>query len=101
MNLNYPYDKASLKALTLTADKKADKHTLVIDFDGEVVLDPEIYFPGAAITRYKFCTQVPDENLRDEVQLASLYDALDEIFNGRGETAQKYMGGKAKGKIAA
>ena len=101
MNLNYPYDKAALKALTLTADKKLDIHTLVIDFDGEVVLDPEIHFPGVAITGYKFCTQVPDEHLRDDVQLASLYDGLDEIFNGYGYAQQKYIGEKVYGKIAA
>jgi hypothetical protein len=101
MNLNYPYDKASLKALTLTADKELDVHTLVIDFDGEVVLDPEIHFPGVAVTRYKFYTQVPEEHLRDEMQLASLYDALDENFNGRGNDVQKYIGGNMGGKIAA
>jgi hypothetical protein len=101
MNLNYRYDKASLKALALTADKKSVVHTLVVDFDGEVVLDPEIHFPGVAIISFKFFTQVPDEHLRDEVQLASMYDALDEIFNSRSSTVQSYMGGKADGKIAA
>ena len=101
MNLNYPYDKAALQALTQTADKKFDVHTLVIDFDGEVVLDPEVHFPGVATNRYKFCTQVPDEQLRDEVRLAQLYDALDEIFNGRGCAAPRYIGGKGDGRIAA
>jgi hypothetical protein len=101
MNLNYPYDKASMKALTLTADKALDIHTIVVDFDGEVVLDPEIYYPGVEVSRYQFCTQVPDEHLRDEVRLASLYDGLDEIFNARSYTAQKYIGGKASGRIAA
>ena len=101
MNLNYPYDKASLMALTLTADKKLDVHTLVVDFDGEVLLDPEIHFPGVAVTSYKFCTQLHDEHLRDEVQLAGLYDALNENFNGRGYAVQKHIGGKQDGKIAA
>jgi hypothetical protein len=101
MNLNYPYDKASLKALTLTANKKLDVHTLVVDFDGEVVLDPEIYFPGVPASRYKFCTELHDEQLRDEVRLAALYDALNENFNGRGYAVQKYIGSNANGKIAA
>jgi hypothetical protein len=102
MNLNNPYDKASLQALTLTADKNLDVHNLVVDFDGEVVLDPEIYFPGVPVTKYKFCTEVHDEHLRDEVRLAGLYDALNENFNGRGYHAtQKYMGRELNGKIAA
>ena len=101
MNLNYPYDKASLKALTQTADKNLDIHTLVLDFDGEVVLDPEIHFPGVAVSRYSFCTQVRDEHLKDEVQLAALYDALDEVFNSPGYPEQKYIGGKSDRKIAA
>jgi|GEM_PF-1439121 hypothetical protein len=101
MNLNYPYDKASLKALTQTADKNLDVHTLVLDFDGEVVLDPEIHFPGVPVTKYKFRTQVREEHLRDEVQLAGLYDALNENFNGRGYSVQKYIGCKVDRKIAA
>ena len=101
MNLNYPYDKASLQALTQTADKKLDVHTLAVDFDGEVLLDPEIHFPAVAVIRYKFCTQVHDEQLRDEVRLAGLYDALNENFNDRGNAVQKYIGGKVDGKIAA
>ena len=101
MNLNYPYDKASLMALTLTADKKLDVHTLVVDFDGEVVLDPEIHFPGVPVSRYKFCTEVREDDLRDELQLAALYDALDEVFHGRGHADQKYLSSKLSGKIAA
>ena len=101
MNLNYPYDKASLQALMLTADKKIDIHSLVVDFDGEVVLDPEIRFPEVEISKYKFCTEVRDENLRDDVQLTSLYDALDEIFKGRGYVAQKWIRGKADERLAA
>ena len=101
MNLNYPYDKASLQALTQTADKKLDVHTLVVDFDGEVVLDPEVHFPGVAVTKYKFCTELHDEQLRDEVRLAALYDALNENFNGRGYAVQKYMDSNVDGKIAA
>lgn len=102
MNLNNPYDKASLKALTYTADKKLDVHTLVVDFDGEVVLDPEIYFPAVPVNKYKFCTQVEDKNLRDDVSLASLYDALDEIYVGHGYAAHKHnIGIKGQGRIAA
>jgi hypothetical protein len=101
MNLNYPYDKASLQALTQTADKNLDVHTLVVDFDGEVVLDPEIHFPAVPVTKYKFCTELHDEQLRDEVRLASLYDALNENFYGRGYSEHQYIGGRADGKIAA
>ncbi len=100
MNLNYPYDKASLMALALTADKKSELHTLVVDFDGEVILDPEVHFPDVAVTSYKFCTRLHDEYLRDDVQLISLYDSLDAFFKG-GYVVHKYMPGNMDGKIAA
>lgn len=98
MNLNYPYDKASLMALTQTADKKSDIHTLVIDFDGEVVLDPEIHFPGVEVSRYKFHTEIEDKSLRDVTSLAALYDSLEEMFNAN---EQRHSIGEKRNRLAA
>ena len=77
MNLNYGYDKSALTALTQTADKNLQEHNLVIDFDGEVLIDPEYYFPNVPISMYQFATKINDATLRDTVLTAALYDALE------------------------
>ena len=101
MNLNYPYDRASLNAFSLIVKGKLQVHNLVVDFDGEVLLDPELCFPNVPLTKYKFYTLIDDKRLRDAVSLASLYDALDEIFTNKDFAARKHPGSRNPGKIAA
>lgn len=77
MNLNYGYDKSALIALTQTADKNLQEHNLVIDFDGEVIIDPEYHFPNVPLSKYQFATKINDASLRDVLLTAALYDALE------------------------
>jgi hypothetical protein len=79
MNLNYGYDKKAMQALTEQANKSLYEHTLVIDFDGEVIIDPERYFPDVSVTSYKFSTHIKDASLRNDITVRGLYDALEQI----------------------
>jgi hypothetical protein len=81
MNLNYRYDKNALMALINSADESMLEHNLVIDFDGEVIIDPEKRFPNAALSAYKFCTKIKDKTLHSNMMISALYDALEIIFN--------------------
>jgi len=99
MNLNYAYDKQELVALASTADKKLADHFLVIDFDGEVILDPEKFYPGVPVSSYKFYTRIDDASLRHETGMASLYDELERIFNAI--NGNRYIGPNQHGFRAA
>jgi hypothetical protein len=87
MNLNYGYDKDSLTSFAASADPSFDSHNLVIDFDGEVVLDPEVHFPHVALSCYKFSTRIKDKSLRSPMMVAALYDALEVVFESLHEDA--------------
>jgi hypothetical protein len=102
MNLNYGYDKQTMTALAETADKTLDEHNVVIDYDGEVIIDPEMYFPTVALSSYKFATRIKDGSLRHEVMRAALYDALEMIHEMQCREADLYIvGNKGPLKIAA
>lgn len=81
MNLNYGYDKDALMTLINTADGSMLEHNLVIDYDGEVIIDPEKHFPNAALSAYKFCTKIKDKSLHSSMMVSALYDALETIYN--------------------
>ncbi|MBS1617181.1 MAG: hypothetical protein JST76_01595 [Bacteroidetes bacterium] len=80
MNLNYGYDKDALKALVATADTTLEEHNVVIDFDGEVIIDPEKQFPNVPVAAYKFAAVVTDKVLRSGIMINAMYDSLEDIF---------------------
>lgn len=81
MNLNYGYDKDTLMTLINSADRSLSEHNLVIDFDGEVILDPEKHYPHVPIASYKFATTIKDKTLHSSMMATGLYDALEIIFD--------------------
>ena len=81
MNLNYGYDKHSMTSFVSTADTTRYIHNIAIDFDGEVILDPESHYPNVPIANYLFCTSCQHDDLKSPMQITALYDALEEKFN--------------------
>lgn len=79
MNLNYSATTEQLTELIERA-QHTSTHNLVIDFDGEVVIDPEVYFPEVALDRYQFSTKILDASLRNIETAQALYAALYVIY---------------------
>lgn len=80
MNLNYSATTEQLTELIERA-QQTSMHNLVIDFDGEVVIDPEVYYPEVALDRYKFSTKILDASLRNMETAQALYAALYVIYD--------------------
>jgi hypothetical protein len=87
MNLNYDPTEAALLSLISTTDSSMDIHNLAIDYDGEVIIDPEIHYPGVAVDRYRFCAHVRDASLRNIDMVKALCYSLLKVF----ETEVYYM----------
>jgi hypothetical protein len=83
MNLNYDTTTDALKELVAIADQKLFAHNIAVDFDGEVIIDPELHYPTVDIKRYKFCTQIKNESLRNAKKLEALQAALMSTFKTR------------------
>ncbi len=79
MNLNYSATTEQLTELIERA-QHTSTHNLVIDFDGEVVIDPEVCYPEVALERYKFSTKILDASLRNLETAQALYAALYVIY---------------------
>jgi hypothetical protein len=80
MNLNYAYDKQALEALIAKADKSLDEHNLAIDFDGEVLIDPEKDFPNVPLQAYQFASRIRNASMREPIMVTALYDSLEMIY---------------------
>lgn len=85
MNLNYSATTEQLTNLIAQA-QHTSTHNLVIDFDGEVIIDPEIYFPEVALDRYRFSTKILDASLRNIETAQALYAALYVIYESLEES---------------
>ncbi len=80
MNLIYDTTIDALTELVNTADKSLSVHHVAIDYDGEVIIDPEKHFPHVALPKYKFCTQIKDTSLANVQKLVSLHRVLMSSF---------------------
>lgn len=85
MNLNYNATPEQLRDLIESA-QHTSTHNLVIDFDGEVVIDPEVHFPTVPLEKYKFSTKILDASLRHEPTAQALYAALYVIYDSLDES---------------
>ena len=81
MNLNYDSSHMALLQLIATADASLDTHNIAIDYDGEVIIDPELQYPNVSLDRYKFCTHVRDISLRNTEMVKALFRSLLTIFD--------------------
>jgi hypothetical protein len=94
MNLFYDPSLIALSQLIDNADKSLPAHNIVVDYDGEVIIDPEKKFAGVNISRFKFCTQINDAVNSDTTSLMDLFDTLRTAYNGTSQYIQ--MNGKLK-----
>jgi hypothetical protein len=98
MNLNYDTTPEALKEfiMNIAAPSMAD-HNIALDYDGEVLIDPELHYPDVDIKRYQFCTKVKTSVLRTDEVVKVLQEALLTVF----ETQHKDIGYFDNFRIAA
>lgn len=82
MNLFYDPSILGLRQLVDTADKSLSTHNIVIDFDGEVIIDPEKKYAGVGLNRYKFRTKLNHSVLKSAEDLKALFHTLVSAYNG-------------------
>ena len=81
MNLFYDPSIMGLRQLVDTADKSLPTHNIVIDYDGEVIIDPEKKFAGINLARFKFCTQITNAVNSNTQSLMELFETLRAAYN--------------------
>ena len=81
MNLFYDPSIIGLRQLVDSADKSLPVHNIVVDYDGEVIIDPETKFAGIHLSRFKFCTQVTPAVNNDNGSLMTLFETLRAAYN--------------------
>lgn len=82
MNLFYNPTMTELRQLVDSANHSLDKHNVVIDFDGEVIIDPEMKYKGIALNRFKFHTTVSESVKNNARSLKALFETLVDAYNG-------------------
>ncbi len=81
MNLFYDPSIVGLRQLVDTADKTLPVHNVVLDYDGEVIIDPELKFAGIGLNRFKFRTQITQAVKNDARLLKTLFQTLLAAYN--------------------
>ena len=94
MNLFYNPSLLSLRQLVDTGKKSLSVHNIVIDYDGEVIIDPETKYVGIGLNRYKFHTKIYQSVKNDARSLHMLFETLRAAYNNTGHLIQLH--GKLK-----
>ena len=76
MNLNYDQQPEALIELLATADQTLPAHHIAVDYDGEVLLDPEVQYPHVPLHRYRFHTRIWEAGMRSTQKVRELHSAL-------------------------
>jgi hypothetical protein len=76
MNLFYDPSIIGLRQLIDTANKSLPVHNIVIDYDGEVIIDPETKFTGVGLNRFKFHTKLNHADKNNPRSLKILFEEL-------------------------
>ena len=85
MNLFYNPSLLSLRQLVDTGKKSLSAHNIVIDYDGEVIIDPELKFANVGLNRYKFHTKIYQSVKNDARSLHMLFETLRMAYNNSGQ----------------
>jgi hypothetical protein len=80
MNLFYNPSITELRQLVDSANNTVDKHNVVIDFDGEVIIDPEMKYKGIPLNKFKFHTTVTESVKHNARSLKALFETLVEAY---------------------
>ena len=90
MNLNYEPTLAELRRLIDSAQKSLTAHNIVVDFDGEVIVDPELKYPGIDLEKFKFRTRISNLAKLNERMLKALYSELTSVLGKRAHINIKF-----------
>ncbi len=91
MNLFYDPSISALRQLVDSSDKSVKVHNVVVDFDGEVIIDPEMKYEGIALNRFKFHTKISQSISKNAKGMKALFETLLEAYS-RGEQAIQLHG---------
>jgi hypothetical protein len=86
MNLFYDPSISALRELVDSSNKSLKVHNVVIDFDGEVIIDPEVKYEGIELSRFKFHTKISQSIKKNAKGMKALFETLLDAYN-RGEQA--------------
>jgi hypothetical protein len=84
MNLWYKPSIDHLKELIDNAVPSFKEHNIALDYDGEVIIDPEIHYPHVPIHRFKFHTQIGHMAGKRKANLKMLFAELVRAFDPDG-----------------
>ena len=90
MNLFYNPSISELRQLVDSGNKSLDKHHVVIDFDGEVIIDPEMKYKGIALNKFKFHTTISESVKNNARSLKALFETLLEAYQGNRFEIQRF-----------
>ena len=88
MNLFYNPSLISLRQLVDTGKKSLAVHNIVVDYDGEVIIDPETKFANIGLNKFKFHTQVSSSVKNNARALHMLFETLRAAYNNTGQVIQ-------------
>jgi len=80
MNLFYDPSITELRQLLDSAEKSINVHNVVVDFDGEVIIDPEMKYKGIDLNRFKFRTQISQAIKGNARSMRALFETLLEAY---------------------
>lgn len=86
MNLYYDSSTMALRQLISGAEAGRRVHSIAVDYDGEVIIDPEVHFPDVDISKYKFCFMVRKTSLQNLRKIQLLHAALMSTFKEQQHT---------------
>jgi hypothetical protein len=88
MNLFHNPSVDELRALIQNAPQLKDNHDVVIDYDGEVLIDPQLQQPDLDLNKFKFRMQLNEFSKRalemGSAPLRYLYNNLLRAWNADG-----------------
>ena len=76
MNLFYDPSISALRQLVDSSDKAVKVHNVVVDFDGEVIIDPEMKYQGIELSRFKFHTKISESIKKNAKGMKALFETL-------------------------
>ena len=81
MNLFYDPSITGLRQMVAAADKSLPVHNIVVDYDGEVIIDPETKFAGIKLTRFKLHTRISQSIKGKAKNVKNLFETLLATFD--------------------
>ncbi len=81
MNLFYDPSISALRQLVDSSDKSLKVHNVVIDFDGEVIIDPEVKYTGIELSRFKFHTRISQSIKKNAKGMKALFETLLQAYS--------------------